>query len=212
MKNLFVLIVSVLLIGCGNKPAEIQGVVTYFFNDNLGNKPDSGAKILVTTKSTALIDSALAINKTKSDLLYNVKKIDSYERVIESAKKLIRHSSASEIKELKAKIGDYEQKIKGIQSYIDSIGFDDEKADEINEVALRSLANIEYDLDSTYKTTADGEGKYHIEVPSGEYTIIFVSNGRSRSWNLLEINGNVESRKFLVEPGQIKEESVNFDM
>ena len=212
MKKLFVLIVSVLLIGCGNKPAEIQGVVTYFFNDNLGNKPDSGAKIIVTTKSTALIDSALAINNTKSDLLYNVKKIDSYERVIESAKKLIRHSSASEIKELKAKIGDYEQKIKEIQSYIDSIGFDDEKADEINEVALRSLANIEYDLDSTYKTTADGEGKYHIEVSSGEYTIIFVSNGRSRSWNLLEINGNVESRKFLLEPGQIKEESVNFEI
>ena len=72
MKKQFILIaLSFILFSCKQEPGEIRGVVTYFFNNNYGQKPDVGATIYVTNISNdSLLKIPLAIeflNKLEAD-------------------------------------------------------------------------------------------------------------------------------------------------
>lgn len=46
MKTLLMFVLAgTLLLSCKKEPGKVSGVITYYFNENFGNKPDVGSKI-----------------------------------------------------------------------------------------------------------------------------------------------------------------------
>ena len=60
-------------------------------------------------------------------------------------------------------------------------------------------------------TNVNGLGEYTIDLPEGNYLLIFKSVGRN-SLNIIEINGRVEVERVKVEGEKTTNESVGFDM
>ena len=60
-------------------------------------------------------------------------------------------------------------------------------------------------------TNVNGLGEYTIDLPEGNYRLIFKSVGRKRI-NLVEVDGRVEVERVKVEGKKTTNESVNFDM
>jgi hypothetical protein len=60
-------------------------------------------------------------------------------------------------------------------------------------------------------TNVNGLGEYTIDLPEGNYRLIFKSVGRKRI-NLVEFEGRVEVERVKVEGEKITNESVKFDM
>ena len=60
-------------------------------------------------------------------------------------------------------------------------------------------------------TNVNGLGEYTIDLPEGDYCLIFKSVGRHRP-NLIEIGGRVEVERVKVKGEKTTNESVKFDM
>ena len=60
-------------------------------------------------------------------------------------------------------------------------------------------------------TNVNGLGEYTIDLPEGNYRLIFKSVGRKRL-NLVEVDGRVEVERVKVEGKKTTNESVKFDM
>ena len=60
-------------------------------------------------------------------------------------------------------------------------------------------------------TNVNGLGEYTIDLPEGNYCLIFKSVGR-KSLNIVEINGRVEVKRVWVKGEKNTNKSVEFDM
>ena len=60
-------------------------------------------------------------------------------------------------------------------------------------------------------TSVNGLGEYTIDLPEGNYRLIFKSVGRKRL-NLVEVDGRIEVERVKVEGEKTTNESVKFDM
>lgn len=80
-KILLISVIALIALSCKKEPGTVTGVVTYFFNDYQGYKPDLGAKIYLTTDSCDTINEYLRVCKMKDNLEINksnLKDIQSY--------------------------------------------------------------------------------------------------------------------------------------
>jgi len=127
----------------------LTGVVTYFFNDNYGDKPDVGAKIIVCKYKEG--ESFL-----KQFREYNTAR---HYRVM-----------MSYLKKNDTKRHEYLQKLADMGIYTD------EDFDKLDKDTSSGLINLTVTESSNFKNlTVDGTGKYSIQLPVGKYEVIFQS-------------------------------------
>ena len=166
---------------------KIAGVITYYFNDNYGDKPDVGAKVLIINSLKvpdfhfATVDSFLNANTYK--LLY-----DSYIGMGQTPDNSLKEN-------LKAY---------GVES---QEGFDalDKRAE--NELDKIKFENIIY----CKKVVADGIGTFSVNVAPGKYYVYITSNNRSGQ-NTTEILGKVNCQEIEVKSGETSNIHAKFDL
>ena len=143
--------------------SSLSGVVTYYFNENYGDKPDVGAKI--------------TINKIGDK---NENAVESLYEKFTTARKM---TLLSYTKKKDPKFAEYTNELNelGIYSQSDLDKLDTELATIlIKRTSKEGVKNI----------TVDGNGKYLIQLEPGFYEIIMTSKGRT-ALSTTEISGKV---------------------
>jgi hypothetical protein len=132
---------------------NLSGVVTYFFNDNYGDKPDVGAKVFVykTTKE-----------KSKKELFHKYSDAYRYRLML------------SYIKKKDPRYAEYSKKL-------DDLGIiSDEDFKELDKKVSAELFNFTdmnfiTDPDNSKSVTVDGNGNYSFQLEPGFYEVLFQS-------------------------------------
>jgi hypothetical protein len=186
--SFFVIIFS----SCTKDPGKINGVATFFFNKYQGYKPDIGAKVYVTKLNCDSIKDFLFAEEINSSIEFDKSMIKEYKSM-----------SLSGIEDLENQLKDSQIRLNKYAK--DSADF------RVKEVGISgSLFAIRTDK-NTLKTTVDGVGNYSIEVPPGDYYVIFISSGRKKS-NMLESSGNIIVESVKVESKKTANVDAKFEL
>lgn len=146
----------------------IKGVITYYFNQNYGFKPDVGAKISVLSEANYKIllqkvDSCLAnIATYESNLILAKDLMDKSENELNA---LSPFTKSKKIKEFKDK---YEASKRN---------YEKEKEFVINANMCRNIVFDKFQANANdfEKTIADGSGNYSFKLEPGNYGILLSS-------------------------------------
>ena len=68
----------IILISCKKEPGKISGVITYFFNDNFGDKPDVGSKIFIVPADEVDTNYEKNVIEEKQNLVNDQKKLNEH--------------------------------------------------------------------------------------------------------------------------------------
>jgi hypothetical protein len=152
---------------------KIFGVVTYFFNDNYGYKPDVGAGIYV-------------IDSIKSPY-FKPKTIDSIQ--IGSNYRYLYLSYPKRSIPIDV--------LKNAENYnvINEASYE-----ALDKRALEIILTMEVFDKNLFKTIADGSGNYSIKVKPGTYYVCIKSSNRT-GLSTTESNGKVYYKKVIIEEG-----------
>lgn len=150
--NFLILIIILTATSC-NRESKITGTVTYFFNDNFGQKPDVGAEIYFLEKGDQdLFDFTLKwSSKISPNHLANRNKIAQWE-----------------LDKLRNKMSEI--------SFADSVYAiqNSEEIERRNAISyFKSLMK-----NDKLKCTANGNGEFSINLPSGRYYVLVVFSHR----------------------------------
>jgi hypothetical protein len=157
----------------------LSGVVTYYFNENFGYKPDIGA-IVTVHKTTEMNSSKSKFDKYQLAYLY------------------MKHLSY-----LKKKDPDYQEYFNKLKSLGIETNDDFTKLDNETASILIDITSIKVDLDreNTKQVTVDGAGNYSVELEPGFYEILFQSKGRERLTKT-EVRGKIDIQKVEIKPDE----------
>lgn len=166
---------------------KIAGVVTYFFNDNYGDKPDVGAEILI-------INSSEVPN-------FHLSTVDSFGHAY--AYKILYNSYAKRGESVPKYIADE------VVSYgVDGKdGFDDLDNRTLNELYKIKFEKIIY----CTKLIVDGNGTFSSNLPVGKYYVYITSNNRKGD-SQTEIMGKIYCKEVVVKTGEISNVNAKFDL
>ncbi len=166
-----------------NQRGEVRGVVTYFFNDNFGNKPDIGAKVM--------------IRRTNEE--------DSTRHAIS---RYYRAKSGLYLREGNKKLG---KKDKWVEDQLKELGVDNqEDFDKISEIAANHLLVTKYDKE-TIQLTVDASGNFKKDLNPGKYEIIVISKNRSDA-TLAEAMGKIDSKVIEIKAGESNDVAFEFTL
>ncbi|MEA9413724.1 hypothetical protein [Flavobacterium sp. PL02] len=193
---------------------SISGVVTYYFNQYQGNKPDVGASVII-------IDST----KTKS---FDYKLYENYH--YGKSYQNIYFSSQLRYEKYLAAF----KKTEGKKKYLEDNetfrkGMEDAKKDMENQMKQIALYNHETpeksaknstDLymqllkldDDLPKRTVDGTGHYNLNINPGVYYIYIKSKNRTNRLDILELDGKIYIKKIKIAENENKDISKNFEL
>lgn len=156
---------------------KISGVVTYYFNQYQGDKPDIGAKVLIVDSLN--IDTTL-IHKIEMLQLANVyRNTDSGKHA-----KIKRFS---------------QQQVSTISEFplLWPLISNDDYFEKLNDTLMRKYVDLQHTRDAI-TCEVDGSGNYSMSVKPGSYYIFFESNGRK---NIIGFQG-VEIERGTVKPDE----------
>ncbi len=197
------LVILFLLTQCKTEPAEVTGVVTYFFNNNLGDKPDIGAKVYLLENTNKInhssLDSFLTISVDKKNYkdLQDLKEMDI---------KLSALGIPTAKESLQMRADESEKVLKRLTL------FNAETEEKYHLLDSRSNEQfLELISKSNMQTTVDGSGRFYIKVPPGEYTTLIVSNGREGN-SITTIGGLISLDSIKLSSGEKKEINHAFGM
>lgn len=214
MKKLLLLF---LLIGtsiCTTAQSSIGGVVTYYFNQYQGDKPDLGATVLV-------IDSA-KIKNFDFKVYEKFRSAKVYRNIYENAKitsdnyeQLCRRTEGK--KKYAAEYEDYKKRLesskKDVAEYYDRLveseAETEEKFKKIDNDLFLSLIKI--NEDDYMKKTIDAAGSFNVPVVPGTYYVYIKSKNRT-SLTLTDARGQVYMKKVVIKANENKDISHNFGM
>lgn len=163
--------------------ATVSGVVTFFFNNNYGDKPDAGADIYV-------------LDSTKCGNL-QVKKIFDFK--IGTG----YYQMAADYKAHKKEVPD-DVKKKLIKYGVES----EEKYKALESDAADTFIKLTMSHDAVH-LTADGSGGFSKSLEPGTYFVVMQSKHR-QSLNTLEINGSINYQTIRIASGEQKNLSYSF--
>jgi hypothetical protein len=184
----------------GISQSKISGVITYYFNNNLGDKPDLGATVYlvpfdsVNEKDITLINDMIKLNALNSKLYLFTESTKmetlNYEHYKKQKLKLESKNKVNSDSYFYAK------------EYVENYEFKKEmRGKTLNEVDkfqnIYDLKTSDGDAYSAYistivkavdKTVVDGAGNYGLEAANGEYYVIIKSKNRKGS-DILNLQG-----------------------
>lgn len=194
--------------------AELSGVVTYFFNDYQGNKPDIGAKVYIIDSSAnpnfdfqslynfrygtfyrnlyfRYLEIAKVHEKTITD--YGKKKL--YKEIVENSR-----IKAEEAKSMAQ--SHYRQMEKyGVET--------NEKYDSLDKRCSFIIYKI--DKNNSQLKTVNGVGSYSLKIQPRVYYILLISENR-KSLNMTESTGKIYCEKIRIKENESKDVSFNFEL
>jgi len=191
----------------------ITGVVTYFFNDNLGNKPDIGASVYVVDTKIATLTALDSFNKAKNYRVFYQSALDRqavYQGLMKTTKgkKAYKDSFDSYVK------SEAEQKKKADELYKTLLVLNVESDSKFDSLDLYTtdMVNRVKNAGVAVSTVVDGTGNYSLKVKPGKYHVLIISSGR-KGMSVTEINGQVWSKEVSInESDEIKNVSHNFTL
>lgn len=186
MNKLIVLVILLISTNSFSQTGTLKGVVTYYFNENYGDKPDIGSKVYIINKDFSEIENKfnelskfqieiknLEINK----LFYN--KIDSgLNKKVDSLNHLIEFTFPMPTKNFRnQKKSIIEEKIQN-RIKISEI----EKNININKINLSNISTSINNIiieNSKHFDVIDGNGNFSFnELDYGNYFLLIISNHR----------------------------------
>ena len=160
-----------------SEQSTLSGVITYYFNQNYGDKPDVGARITIN-KIENLNDNdveslydKLKSSKANMTLLSNTKKRDP--KFTEYTNELIK------------------------------LGINTQNDIDTLDTKLATILMHRTSKEGVKNITVDGSGKYSIQLDPGIYEIIIKSKGR-KSLSVTEIDGQVFLKNIEIKPNESK--------
>jgi uncharacterized protein (UPF0305 family) len=199
----------------GFSQVKIKGVVTYYFNEYQGNKPDIGATVVA-------VDSTL-IKKFDYELWSNYKYGKSYRYIYSNSKKIYEnleymYNGTLGKKKRIAENEDYklrmeeakksmEDELKTLEKYNSET---DEKFKNIDKTLAPSLFQFLSGKEPFIETTVDGVGNYNISVKPGVYYVYIKSKNRT-GLTVTDISGTTYITKVKVTNND-KDVSYNFEL
>jgi len=211
-KNIFTLL-FVSLTFTGYSQTKISGVITYYFNEYKGYKPDVGASVI-------LIDS-LTIRDFNYKLYEKFYYGKSYQDLYFGAMELYDKFSSSLKKMKKGKKYDKDRKI---------IKWAMKQAQESMERNKKQLVKYEYDTPQKYlkigvdlyiqllkldedlpKKTVDNNGNYSMNINPGVYYVYIKSKNRT-GLLIPETDGKIYIKKIKILENSDKDISYNFEL
>lgn len=192
----------------------VSGVVTYFYNDYQGNKPDVGARVylidtsIVTGFNASTIDTFRLVNST----LYMLNNIEySYNNYVALCK---QYEGKKRYKDLYA---EYSQKVEFFKEQKEAMRFSLSTLKCASDEDFKSLDKRVWEIlnlvteDNSKMRTVDGSGNYSITVKPGTYFVYIKSKNRT-AINFSEVMGKIYCKKVKVSEGDVKDVSYNFDL
>ena len=202
MKKLL-LVILVFTFGM-NAQNEVSGIVTYFFNNTQGDKPDVGAKVfLVDSISFNNVEGSKELEQWSNASYYygfkvsNIKEIEEikenreYRKLKYQKDKLDRKDKKgkkydeiiTELKPFTDRIKFRNRMIKSDNDFLENLNIlNFEDLVKHNKIASNAFSELEYNLDSVESRTVDGSGRYSFKtVDDGIYYVVLISNGRDKS-------------------------------
>ncbi|MCU4190077.1 hypothetical protein M9Q43_13020 [Flavobacterium sp. HXWNR29] len=193
---------------------SVSGVVTYYFNEYQGNKPDLGA-------SVTLIDSAKVKNfdyklyekfyygkfyqKMYFSSLERYEKYSAAYKKTEGKKKMAEQSETFK-KGMEDAQKDMERHMKELVKYDSETP---EKAAKISTELYMQLLKLDDDLP---KKTVDANGNYSLNAKPGVYYVLIKSKNRTGSYDILESDGKIYIKKVKISENDNKDVSYNFEL
>lgn len=216
MKN-FILILFLCTNFVIGQTSEIKGVVTYYFNEYQGDKPDLGAKVFV-------LDS-IKNPDFNYELMYNFDYGKSYRNYYS-----IFYSRYEEYDVLAKK---YEGKKKHKEKFDEYRKYADENKVSADDVFLKmerfgvetekkfsEMCSAVFDVFLNIETlkklkaekiTIDANGSYRFELSPGTYYVLIKSKNR-KGYNVAEIDGDVYFKKIKLKENESFDVSHNFEL
>lgn len=197
----------------GFSQTTISGVVTYYFNEYQGNKPDIGASVI-------LIDSANVKNfdyKLYENYHYGKFYQKMYFLTFERYEK---YSAAYKKTEGKKKLAvDNEKFRKGMEDAQKDMDRTLEQMKLYQFETIEKSAKISVDLymqlsnlgDDLPKKTVDSNGNYSINTKPGVYYVFIKSKNRT-SIDVTEMDGKIYIKKYKIIENENKDASYNFEL
>lgn len=193
---------------------SLSGVISYYFNEYQGNKPDLGA-------SVTLIDSAKVKNfdftlyekyhygKFYQKMYFSaLERYESYSQAYkktEGKKKMLEQNET-----FKKEIEDAQKDMERHQKQIEFYQYETtEKAAKISMNLYLQLLKLDDDLP---KKTVDANGNYSLVVKPGIYYVLIKSKNRTNSYDFIESNGKIYIKKIKISENENKDVSHNFDI
>ncbi len=193
---------------------ELNGVVTYFFNDYQGNKPDIGAKVyLIDSSSNPSFDfQAIYDFKYGSFYRYLYSRYLEIEKVNENIikeygkKKLYKQI----VDDSKLKAEEARSKAKGHYSEMEKYGVENkEKFDSLDKKCTLMIYKMEQN--NPIIKTVNGIGSYNFNISPGVYYVLIISKNRV-AINMTESTGRVYCEKLRIKENESKDISYNFEL
>jgi len=192
----------------------VSGVVTYYFNQYQGNKPDLGASVI-------LIDSAKVKNfdyklyekfyygkfyqKMYFSALERYEKYSAVYKKTEGKKKMAEQNETFK-KGMEDAQKDMERHTKELVKYESETP---EKAAKISTDLYMQLLKLDDDLP---KKTVDANGNYSLNAKPGVYYVLIKSKNRTSSYDILESDGKIYIKKIKISENETKDVSYNFEL
>ncbi len=175
-----------------SKKGTLSGVVTYFFNNNFGYKPDIGSEVMLVSKvASPEFDFSVVEKFLQVNLIMTLRSLEI-------------HNAA-----MLAKIG--------MRTPTPIAAGELEKAGIANESDWAALTKQAADMwsiaergNKTIKLVADGNGSFKRSIPPGEYYVLIRSKQRTGS-NTLEIFGKVQAKKVVISSDEEVSVSAKFE-
>jgi hypothetical protein len=198
--------------GCKTPDGKLSGVVTYYFNDNYGDKPDVGASIYIMNNKD--------LGATKIDAIQKYMEAKMWYSIIEQDRQMMNSDSSfitsyiglsktAYSKESKARydkqISDFQKRIADMEKDVETNWErlkrlkinSDEEYDNLAKLASSEIMDFRSAI-SCKSFTADGAGAYSTNLPPGNYSVLIISNHR-RGSSSAELLGQISFNSSTIE-------------
>jgi hypothetical protein len=196
---------------------KITGVVTYYFNEYQGDKPDIGASIYVLDSTKSDFDYELYNRFNNAQFKRSL--LLSYKKMLEENESYI--ATYGNKKKYAASVSSKEKRNEDYKNTIENLTIDLLELNADTEVKFEELDSIHADmmfgatntdkLDNIIKRTVDGAGNYSVEVNPGTYYVFMRSNNR-RGITVSQALGKIYCKKLTIKENEVKDISHNFTL
>jgi hypothetical protein len=169
----------------------VKGVVSYFFNKNYGDKPDTGATAYVLTE-----EDLKTVNTSYSQIYrYLFAYVRAETATIEANSAALKRTRVprSQRAEVDKEIEDANQKLAQQTLLIKQVG------DSVGTAIIK----LGMDAWAAKRVTSDGNGVFSKKVVPGKYLVLVISAHRQHS-TMAEISGQIALKKVEVKDDDIE--------
>ena len=195
--------------------SNVKGVITYFFNEYQGDKPDIGAKVYLVKKENAPQVNTMTVDSFLMGKFY-LGLYSEYIEIVSDSEFLMKQYEGKKrykIQYEEAKKRYDEAKASQNDHYEQTKKYRMETKEKFKAFDSRAF-NLTYGITLNRKaeiSTVDAIGNYSLNIEPGKYYILILSKNRKDN-NLTESDGKIFLKEIELEKGKTIDISYNFGL